>query len=245
MSVRSIDGAPDGALDAAVMSLDVLPAATDRGHIRVAVFDRRPLAADGFAALLARCGEVTIVGIGTGLGSFLRLVASARADVVVIGVAPDALLAMVRLLGRIPAAQLAEGPRVVAVVSGDQDLADLISAPFVTVITTRLDPVTLCNVVMGVTSSRLVAIPAIVVRPPATLVGPVGTPGGGLTPREREVLRGIEDGLSTNEIASCLGIAPNTVRTHAQRLMTKLSVHSRVQAAAIAAGQERMPRAGG
>ena len=58
------------------------------------------------------------------------------------------------------------------------------------------------------------------------------------------MLRGIENGLSTNEIAMSLGIAPNTVRTHAQRLMSKLSVHSRVQAAAIAAVEDRSPLAG-
>lgn len=59
--------------------------------------------------------------------------------------------------------------------------------------------------------------------------------GALLTVREREVLRGIESGMSTREIAADLGITVNTARTHAQRLLSKLGVHSRLRAAAISA----------
>lgn len=54
-----------------------------------------------------------------------------------------------------------------------------------------------------------------------------------LTQREWEVLRCIMDGLSTQRMASQLGVHRSTARTHVQNLLTKLGVHSRLQAAAL------------
>ena len=55
-----------------------------------------------------------------------------------------------------------------------------------------------------------------------------------LTPREREVLQMLSDGLSPNDIASELVISPKTVGTHLQHILSKLEVHSRTQAVAMA-----------
>jgi Response regulator containing a CheY-like receiver domain and an HTH DNA-binding domain len=54
-----------------------------------------------------------------------------------------------------------------------------------------------------------------------------------LTEREWEVMRCIMDGLSTNQIAEQLGVRRSTARTHVQNLLTKLGVHSRMQAVAL------------
>jgi DNA-binding NarL/FixJ family response regulator len=56
-----------------------------------------------------------------------------------------------------------------------------------------------------------------------------------LTPREREVLGLLVDGLDDVRIADRLVISPETVRTHVQRILHKLEVHSRVQAIAVVA----------
>jgi len=55
-----------------------------------------------------------------------------------------------------------------------------------------------------------------------------------LTPREREVLSLLVDGATGSEIAKRLSISANTVRTHIQGILTKLQVHSRLEAAAFA-----------
>jgi two-component system nitrate/nitrite response regulator NarL len=55
-----------------------------------------------------------------------------------------------------------------------------------------------------------------------------------LTPREREILAMLVEGLSGPEIAAALTIALPTVRTHIGNLMLKLGVHSRLQAATYA-----------
>ena len=51
-----------------------------------------------------------------------------------------------------------------------------------------------------------------------------------LTPREREVLALLADGLDQRAIGSALFISPDTARTHIQRVLRKLNVHSRAEA---------------
>jgi DNA-binding NarL/FixJ family response regulator len=55
-----------------------------------------------------------------------------------------------------------------------------------------------------------------------------------LTTRESEVLRLLAEGLNQEDIARDLQISPATVGTHIQRVLTKLDVHSRTQAVALA-----------
>ena len=57
---------------------------------------------------------------------------------------------------------------------------------------------------------------------------------GRLTPREREVLRALADGLSDREIAERLHVRTETVRTHMVNLLEKLGVGSRLQALVFA-----------
>lgn len=56
-----------------------------------------------------------------------------------------------------------------------------------------------------------------------------------LTDREWQVLRCIVEGSTTAEIARTLGVRGSTARTHVQNVLTKLGVHSRLQAAALIA----------
>lgn len=55
-----------------------------------------------------------------------------------------------------------------------------------------------------------------------------------LTARELEVLALLAEGSSGPEIARRLTVSSNTVRTHIQNILTKLQVHSRLEAAAFA-----------
>jgi DNA-binding NarL/FixJ family response regulator len=55
-----------------------------------------------------------------------------------------------------------------------------------------------------------------------------------MTPREREVINLIAEGLSNKEIASTLHIATHTVKSHVRNIMEKLTLHTRLQIAAYA-----------
>ncbi|HKS45257.1 MAG TPA: response regulator transcription factor [Amycolatopsis sp.] len=63
-----------------------------------------------------------------------------------------------------------------------------------------------------------------------------------LTCRERQCLRLLVEGLGTTEMSRRLGVRSSTLRGHVQGLMTKLGVHSRLEAAALATRHSLLDR---
>jgi PAS domain S-box-containing protein len=70
------------------------------------------------------------------------------------------------------------------------------------------------------------------------LAGPLdeepGPPHPDLTPRQTEVLRLLEQGRSTKQIAGDLHLSPETVRNHIRHIFSALGVHTRLEAVAVA-----------
>ena len=62
-----------------------------------------------------------------------------------------------------------------------------------------------------------------------------------LSPREREVLDLLGEGADTREIARRLFISPHTAKTHVTRVLGKLKVHSRSDAAALVLSLDAPP----
>ena len=57
----------------------------------------------------------------------------------------------------------------------------------------------------------------------------------GLTARETDILAGLQRGETNAEIAARLYLSPKTVEHHVSRLLAKLGVRTRTEAAAVAA----------
>ena len=81
-----------------------------------------------------------------------------------------------------------------------------------------------------VTEGKTYLSPSIAGLVVEELVRRTETPGspslGGLTPRERQVLKLLADGMRPREIAQELSISAKTVEVHKQNLMNKLEIHS-------------------
>jgi two-component system nitrate/nitrite response regulator NarL len=60
-----------------------------------------------------------------------------------------------------------------------------------------------------------------------------------LTAREKEIVRLLGEGLNTSQIVEVLGISNSTVRSHIQAILSKLRVHSRLQAVALVSAAEQ------
>lgn len=94
---------------------------------------------------------------------------------------------------------------------------------------------------------RLVSVSTVAVRPPGSepvvlqllrngerLPEEAAGRGLALTPRQREVLRLLADGIPAKVIAQRLGIAQVTVRNHIQAILVELRCHSQLEAVAEA-----------
>jgi DNA-binding NarL/FixJ family response regulator len=73
--------------------------------------------------------------------------------------------------------------------------------------------------------------PAQDIRAAGSVVANDGDELASLTPREREVLRLLAEGLSNRQIADALYIAPRTASTHVGNILSKLGLASRTEAA--------------
>ena len=65
-----------------------------------------------------------------------------------------------------------------------------------------------------------------------------------LTPRQIEILQMMADGVPAARIAERLGVSSATFRTHVQNLITRLGVHSKTEALALAIRQGRVTARG-
>jgi DNA-binding NarL/FixJ family response regulator len=54
-----------------------------------------------------------------------------------------------------------------------------------------------------------------------------------LTPRQVEILQMIAEGMPPKEIAERLGLSPLTLRTHVHNILTRLGVHTKLEAVAL------------
>ena len=216
--------------------------------VRILVVDDHTLFRRGLTALLGRDASLQVVGDAADAGQAQRRAAELQPDLILL----DNHLPGVNGVDALPALRQAAPAARIMMLTVSEDEADLAAAlrggacgyllktiegdALVTAIQRAMRG---ASVVAEEMTDKLVAAyrgatAAAVDRVAAETAVPP-SPIDQLSPRERDILRGIARGASNKEIARDLGIAETTVKIHVQHVLRKLGFSSRVQAAVAAA----------
>ncbi len=206
---------------------------------RVLLVDDEPLVRVGFSMVLDAQDDLAVVGQA---GDGARAVALARE------LRPDVVVMDVRMPGvdgveatrRIVAEGLPSRVLVLTTFDLDEYAFAALRAGASAFLLKNAEPAELLRAVRAVARGDAVVSPRVTRRLLETLAHrlPAGTPPdprvASLTDREREVLRAVARGESNAEIAAGLVLSELTVKTHVARILGKLGLRDRTQAAVFA-----------
>ena len=206
-------------------------------RIRVLLVEDHQLLGDALSALLRREPDLEIVGVA-GTVADARAMARDRLDVVLMdyrlpdGTGAEATRA---IKARWPSARVV----MVTALTDDETILESIQAGADGYLTKDRAAEDLVKAVRAAHAGETLLPRSVIVEIARRVAaarerGDDRAPVEALTPRELEVLRALTDGRSTPEICEQLFIAPNTLRTHVQNIMSKLHVHSKLEAVAFA-----------
>ncbi|GIG41546.1 response regulator [Cellulomonas phragmiteti] len=197
---------------------------------RVVVADDQPVVLEGFGAILDAAPDLEVVGTAVDGLELVELAARTRPDVAGVDVRMPRLdgIAATR---RIRDAQPATSVLMLTTFDLDEYVSAALRAGASGFL---LKDVPAARLVEGV---RMVAAGALLLGPRVSrrLLADATAdrrpvPGiERITPREREVLATVAEGLSNAEVAAQLGIGEQTVKTHVSELLRKLGRRDRAQ----------------
>ena len=198
--------------------------------IRVLVVDVHPVFRDGLAALVNSLEDMQVVALA---GDGAEAVAAARAgsvDVVLLD------LNLPRLSGIEAAARIATLPNppavlVVTMVDDDDTVIAALRAGARGYVLKGATGAEIAAAVRTVAAGGAVFGAGVALRVLAGTTSPSADDPEGLTAREREVLTRIGEGASNAQIARALGLSVKTVQNYVSRILDKLQVSDRTQAA--------------
>ncbi|TMC62832.1 MAG: response regulator transcription factor [Chloroflexota bacterium] len=210
--------------------LDLRLRSTPVATIRVLVVDDHVVFSDALATILRTEPEIEVVGKG---GTVREAINSARA------LQPDVVLLDVHMpdgsgIEAVAAIKKDRPETQVVILTSDEDESVLRSAVQAGVTGYLSKHESAAQVVQAVRSAargEALIAPYMLARLLHGLQkkdepGPA-TP---LTKRELEVLRELSLGHDNEAVATALRMSPNTVRTHVQNILSKLKVHSKLEA---------------
>ncbi|WP_406212583.1 response regulator [Streptomyces canus] len=222
---------------------------TEQDPIRVFLLDDHEVVRRGITDLLDAEPDISVVGDADTVEHALVRGPALRPDVAVLDVRlpdGDGITVCRELRNQMP-----ELACLMLTSFDDEDaLLDAIMAGASGYVLKQIRGTDLVSAVRTVASGQSMLDPATTARLIRSLrAEPAETPAlapelAGLSPRERDILALIGDGLTNREIGKKLYLSEKTVKNHISRLLAKLGVQRRVQAAVLASHLEQ-PNPGG
>ncbi|MEV1009000.1 response regulator transcription factor [Streptomyces sp. NPDC049881] len=206
--------------------------------IRVVLADDQALLRSAFRVLVDSDPGMTVTGEAAEGAEALRVIREAGADVVLMDIRMPGMdgLAATRAIGEDPALA---GVKVVILTTFESDdyVVEALRAGASGFLGKGAEPADLLHAIRLAAAGESLLSPAATRGLIARFLSSDGTAEDALDPsvldvltaREREVLVEVAGGLSNDEIAQRFSVSPLTVKTHINRLLTKLSARDRAQ----------------
>jgi len=215
-----------------------------RAPARLLLVDDHELARAGLRALLADERAVTVVGEASNGREAVELAAHLRPDLVLMDIRMpdmDGLTATRVLKERCPTAAVL----MVTTYSSPEYLFEAVKAGAAGYLLKQADRAEIIGAIRKVLAGEALLDPQLATQLLRRLAGETRAPSGHLieplTRRELEVLRLVADGQTNREIAERLTISRGTVKAHVERIIAKLGVSDRTQAAVRAIELQILP----
>lgn len=213
--------------------------------VRVLVVDDQRIIREGITSLLSVSEHIVVVGQAADGREAIAVAEATQPDVVLMDVRMpvlDGIGATREIRRRWPTCQVL----VLTTFDDDDYIRDALRAGAIGYLLKDIPAVELAQAVQaahrrlhlfdGAVAGKLVA--ALHGDSQGERAGSVAEPlAGGLTAREREVIRLIARGESNREIAETLSISEATVKSHISHILTRLGLRDRTQAALYARDQ--------
>ncbi len=199
--------------------------------IRVMIVDDHKVVRQGLRLFLHSDQELTIVGEAANGAEAVELARKLRPDVVLM----DILMPVMNGIAATEAMRSALPETEVLVLTSvleDSAVIEMMRAGAIGYVLKDVEGEDLCRAIHAAAAGRVQLAPeaaALLLR--ELRMGEQGEP---LTRRETDVLRLLARGLSNREIAGSLYLKEETVKTHVSKILSKIGVRSRTQAALYA-----------
>ena len=209
-------------------------------NLRVLIVDDHAVVRTSLRAMLEAEPDISVIGEAGDAGSAIAEAAASLPDVVIMDIRMDGDTDGIEACREIKSARAQCAVLMLTSYGGGDAVLAAFMAGASGFLIKNTGPAELLRAVRAVSNGESLLDPSVMNDVAAKLSGlaesdPQEQRAASLSQREREVLGLVAQGLTNNEIAEQLVIAPATARNHVSHILDKLGMRRRSEAAAFAA----------